>query len=873
MDELLWDETVEGVHVEIFKHSSGMLKGTYYYKFIGLDGNVVKQSGYSTPIDACDTAKSHVHYLNTKQSENALSLKIIDSWEKDGYILNQYEDGTFGYESANGVVKGGYKDKGAASSAGKSVAKKEMAEAEKKAQTVWQTWDKDGYILTQTMDGKYGYKTANGAVKNGYNDKGAASSAGKAAANKEAKEAAKIAADLAHKETEKQLMVMENRISHQYTQAVEEMQYKLADYMDRFSKKDSIKLEQLKNGVITQEEYNQWRKGQIMIGKRWEEMLDALSTDLLHADQLAASIVNGYMPDVYALNHNYATYCIEHDALVKTSYTLYDRMTVEDLIKNKPNLLPEMVIDDGANLAYSKRKVVSAVTQGILQGESNDAIAARLVNVAQMGYNSAVRSARTMTTCAENRGRLDSYDRAEKMGIGIKKKWLSTLDARTRWSHVLLDDESVGVHEKFSNGLEYPADPNGSGSEVYNCRCTMVADIDGIDMSDAPRISKLGDMSYDEWKEHAVQKSPEYQYKVLEQKHKDIKNIMDSYDKVYSGIWKDDVTLSDYEEKAASGSIEKKKQYYKDKINAGENVEKYKSYLDELNEFEKLGKQYADDKKVLDSIHDGMVKLKKDKLGVPSKAVFSSDTYSQERKDAAMWAQSAKEADKRLRKQAGKVWRSLTDEEKRALYGYTKSYSRINEPLRGWEYGHANYDTGLGFKGVGKVDLNIGGAGEEINAMTRAIDKCSYDFDMWLQRGCGREGSAAFLGIDSDLLRKGPSAIRQIEDEVMGKSVTEYAFMSCGDAKGSGFSDKPVIFNVYAPSGTKMMYAEPWSNYGLGDGLNWNGISEQRYFGNEAEVILQQGTVFRVTKVDCDGSRWYFDIEVIGSEEPQLWAN
>ena len=93
-----------------------------------------------------------------------------------------------------------------------------------------------------------------------------------------------------------------------------------------------------------------------------------------------------------------------------------------------------------------------------------------------------------------------------ELGFEVMKKWLATLDDRTRESHVDLDGEVVEVDEPFSNGLMYPADPSGEPEEVYNCRCTMISEIKGVQYKDN-RYSKLGDMSYDEWKaEHGSKK-------------------------------------------------------------------------------------------------------------------------------------------------------------------------------------------------------------------------------------------------------------------------------------------------------------------------------------------------------------------------------
>ena len=96
---------------------------------------------------------------------------------------------------------------------------------------------------------------------------------------------------------------------------------------------------------------------------------------------------------------------------------------------------------------------------------------------------------------------------------------------------------------------------------------------------------------------------------------------------------------------------------------------------------------------------------------------------------------------------------------------------------------------------------------------------------------------------------------------LVGKVVKDEAFVSCGSAKGAGFSG--YIFNVYAPKGTKMLYAEPFSAFGQGHGQNWDGLSGQTSFSGEFETIIQRGTEFRVTKVDKQGSNIFFDIEVV----------
>lgn len=338
--------------------------------------------------------------------------------------------------------------------------------------------------------------------------------------------------------------------------------------------------------------------------------------------------------------------------------------------------------------------------------------------------------------------------------------------------------------------------------------------------------------------------------------------------KVYSGIWKEDISLSDYEAKA--GSIKAKKKYYHDQIEkysgeayadiewAPKEIAKYEKYLDDLNEFEAKGKIYAQ----YDATYKEAAKRVKDLTPVGER--FGPEAYTQARKDSAVWARDVRQADDVLREAAGEVWRGATRAEKNAIYDYTTSYHKFNEPLRGIEYGSNKY------KGVGKADLNAGyqNNGKALNAMTDILEKSELPQDQWFQRGCDYKGMDKFFGCDMNLLMNGTQ--EELEKELLGKTVTEYGFMSMGSAKGQGFSGD-ILMNIYAPQGTKAMYVEPFSAFGMGDGKAWDGISKQSSFGSELETILQQNTDFRIIKIEKKRGTLYFDLEITGQNKPQRW--
>ncbi len=317
--------------------------------------------------------------------------------------------------------------------------------------------------------------------------------------------------DYGHRATDNQLAALSKRLQLVYRQAMLSLREKTLNYLEQFEKEDAEKRALYDSGELEHEAFIKWRKEQLMLPEQWNRMLNQLSADLTNRNEIAASMINDELPEVYALNHNYGTYEAETGSGIDTTYTMYDKATVARLVKEKQVLLPEPKVNIPKDQRWNKQHIQSAVLQGILQGESMSGIADRLASVTTMSANAAIRNARTAVTGAENAGRIDSYKRAQSLGIRMKQVWMATLDDRTRDSHAEIDGEKVEVGEKFSNGCRYPGDPQGRPEEVYNCRCTLVAEVEGSDpYNPAARPSQYlpeQGLTYEQWKNRYKGKS------------------------------------------------------------------------------------------------------------------------------------------------------------------------------------------------------------------------------------------------------------------------------------------------------------------------------------------------------------------------------
>lgn len=144
-------------------------------------------------------------------------------------------------------------------------------------------------------------------------------------------------------------------------------------------------------------------------------------------------------------------------------WNLMVSMWVEDLTNSRAWMVTEAF----------KADVIKFITEGIETGQGPDAVARTLrKHFDDMSMHRAMRIARTETVCASNH--------ASELGAmeagATEKVWVTSVDERTRESHVQANGQKVPIDSTFRVGnelLEHPGDPTGAPEEIIHCRCTM----------------------------------------------------------------------------------------------------------------------------------------------------------------------------------------------------------------------------------------------------------------------------------------------------------------------------------------------------------------------------------------------------------------
>ena len=540
-----------------------------------------------------------------------------------------------------------------------------------------------------------------------------------------------------------------------------------------------------------------------------------------------------------------------------------------------------------STLERNRKQVISNIRReiniGLTQGDRMSTMANRISKHVEQDYRKAMLIARTEAHRVRESGFNDAAESVDTIlsendsEFRMVKTWRNMRDGAVRHTnlanHVEMEGVTVLQDEDFelSDGST-AACPGSSGvaAQDCNCRCFLARRI----MNDEEYYRETG-------KHFPGYTEPRKQLKTLERKEADIQAEMDALNQTkYSNIWKDDVTASDYVYK--QDKIQSKLDYF-NKQYAIDGDSKWQNLIRLTNDFEYQGKQYI---KLSDELHNTQQKLNdlRTKLGIVE------DKWTAARKAAAKNFVDRVSADQYYRPLLDAKWNQLSNHEKYSVWEYTHNSHPINKVLSGY---HDSWDRSS-FLGLGNTDWdhenpwrsfgtanfrnNFGVNGHvayanTIKDLTNAIEKSELANDVWLVRGSDTTGLAglfegahiSFAAAKSMLDR---NDIAGLFNQLKDLDFENHAFMSTGIASNSGFGGS-VKYKIYAPKGTKAIYAEPQSYFGStisGEEIYTAG-KPYSSVSSEAEVILQRGTKFRLKDMKINNGTIEVELDVISSPD------
>lgn len=210
------------------------------------------------------------------------------------------------------------------------------------------------------------------------------------------------------------------------------------------------------------------------------------------ADHSGISAEHGYYGTWYALEGNES---------IQLGMPLLDKRYIEQLVNTK------IAGKTFSSRLYKQRvklgnEVRAALLDATRDGKGYAHAAGRVNEATEASYKQALRIMRTEGGRAQSEATQKSYKAAEDAGVKLEKRWIATLDKKTRQSHGELDGQTVAVDEKFSYGGKKADGPRlfRVAALDVNCRCSTISVVNGI----APDVRRTKNgiedvQSYDEW--------------------------------------------------------------------------------------------------------------------------------------------------------------------------------------------------------------------------------------------------------------------------------------------------------------------------------------------------------------------------------------
>lgn len=252
----------------------------------------------------------------------------------------------------------------------------------------------------------------------------------------------------------------------EYERAAKEIQQKIKLINGKLNVllKDFDRLDDKQRSIIQSQIYQ----------KDYQESLKKQIDDILDGfNEKEYKSINQYLKDGYEISYTGTMYDITKQGIPLV--IPIDQKAVAKALTNNTKLSVSLYKKLGINATLLNRQIQSTISRGIAMGDSYNIIARNLNNDSNVGFNRAMRIARTEGHRVQMEAANDAQHVAKDAGADIVKQWDATLDGRTRPLHRELDGQIRELDEPFEvGGLEvmYPS-AFGRAAQDINCRCVI----------------------------------------------------------------------------------------------------------------------------------------------------------------------------------------------------------------------------------------------------------------------------------------------------------------------------------------------------------------------------------------------------------------
>ena len=276
----------------------------------------------------------------------------------------------------------------------------------------------------------------------------------------------------------------ESTVRHNYREALVGIRNEIAKLYDNYAV----------NGVLTHAEMSKYHR-MVNLNKDLTEILGPSA-------RANKSLVDKMAKVEYEEGFYRFAWTMDQESGVALRWGLLNPDTVRAAVAN-----PLREIAVGRLRADGRARIRTAVTQGLIRGESFPNMMKGIRTAINGNANDAMRIVRTEGQRAQVLGQQATYDKARDLGVEVTDIWDATLDSRTRTEHGVLDNVPAETDSEgntyWNTAVGRVAGPTQSGVASFdiNCRCRVTGGIEGYE----PKLRRVrGEgvvpyQTYNEW--------------------------------------------------------------------------------------------------------------------------------------------------------------------------------------------------------------------------------------------------------------------------------------------------------------------------------------------------------------------------------------
>jgi SPP1 gp7 family putative phage head morphogenesis protein len=257
----------------------------------------------------------------------------------------------------------------------------------------------------------------------------------------------------------------ERQIAQEYLDTIHTIKLDLSDMFEQFGEDGVVRRDVM-------EKYGRMRKLENLLA----EHVSKLTNNQIKYTKKAIT-------EVFKQSYYYRGYVIETLAGFRV-FNMLNQKFIDEVTYNDMDLIKwDTRVKENNKMLI--RQLKESITSGLIQGYSYEKIAKEVTERMDIGKKKAVKIVQTETHRSNQQANLKSMQDAVSKGVIMKKRWLSSLDQKTRDTHRNLDGQIVEVDEYFESKGKRALAPGkfGRAEEDINCRCDMISVFDGIEPS------------------------------------------------------------------------------------------------------------------------------------------------------------------------------------------------------------------------------------------------------------------------------------------------------------------------------------------------------------------------------------------------------